>query len=85
MTDLTALSRRAQQALDVLKTGGRFVQRLERNSYTGREQFEYRLLKDRSVGSVVRGVGFKTFCEVGHLLSRCDGGTSVSTYYCLSA
>ena len=41
MTNLPNLSNRAKKALEVLADGGRFVHRLERNSYTGREQFAY--------------------------------------------
>lgn len=79
MTNLPKLSPRAQKALDVLAEGGRFVHRLERNSYTGREQFAYRLMKG---GSVVRGVGMAAFHELkAEFLAMCDGGTSVSTYY----
>jgi hypothetical protein len=78
-TNLPKLSARAQKALDVLADGGRFVCRLERNSYTGREQFAYRLLKE---GRVVRGIGLATFYEIKDtFLTICDHNTSVSTYY----
>lgn len=83
MTNLPALSNRAQKALDILSNGGKFVCRLERNSYTGREQFAYRLLKD---GRVVRGVGLAAFYEIkDQFLTICDNNTSVSTYYKLRA
>lgn len=79
MTNLPELSTRAKRALDVLADGGEFVCRLERNSYTGREQFAYRLLKD---GRVVRGIGLAAFYEIkDRFLTIADGGTSVSTYY----
>ena len=58
---------------------GRFVCRLERNSYTGREQFAYRLLKE---GRVFRGIGLATFYEIKDtFLTICDNNTSVLTYY----
>lgn len=79
MTNLPQISNRAKKALDVLADGGRFVCRLERNSYTGREQFAYRLLKE---GRVVRGIGLAAFYEIKDtFLSVCDNNTSVSTYY----
>lgn len=79
MTNLPKLSPRAQKALDVLADGGQFVCRLERNSYTRREQFAYRLLKE---GSVVRGIGLAAFYEIkDRFLTLAEGGTSVSTYY----
>ncbi len=78
-TNLPKLSARAQKALDILADGGNFVCRLERNSYTGREQFAYRLLKE---GRVVRGIGLATFSEIKtKFLSICDNNTTVSTYY----
>lgn len=79
MTNLPKLSPRAQKALDILADGGKFCCRLERNSYTGREQFAYRLLKE---GHVVRGIGLAAFYEIkDQFLTICDGNTSVSTYY----
>jgi len=55
MTNLPKMSSRAAQALDVLADGGQFVDRLERNSYTGREQWQVRLLAANK--QVVRGIG----------------------------
>lgn len=79
MTNLPTLSNRAKKALEILADGGEFVCRLERNSYTGREQFAYRLLKD---GYVVRGIGLAAFYEIkDRFLAICDNNTSVSTYY----
>lgn len=73
------LTRRAQKALEVLSNGGRFVCRLEHNSYTGRTQYAYRLVKE---GCVVKGIGFKTFHEIkDQFLVICNSTTSVSTYY----
>lgn len=80
MTSNNALSNRAQKALEVLENGGQFVKRLERNNYTGREQFQTRLLLK---GSIVRGIGFQTFEELSSMLRPTNGGTSVSTYYAL--
>jgi hypothetical protein len=83
MTNLPTLSNRAKKALDILADGGRFVCRLERNGYTGREQFAYRLLKD---GRVVGGIGMAAFYEVKDgFLALCENNTSVSTYYKLRA
>lgn len=77
--NLPQLSPRAQKALDVLADGGEFVCRLERNSYTGREQFVYRLLQQ---GRVIRGIGHATFYEIkDRFLALAGGATSVSTYY----
>ena len=79
MSNLPQLSSRAQKALDILADGGKFVCRLERNSYTRREQFQYRLLKE---GHVVRGIGLSAFYEIkDKFLTICDHNTSVSTYY----
>lgn len=88
-TNLPELSNRAKRALDVLADGGRFVCRLERNSYTGREQFHYRLQPARasSWDSVVRGVGHAAFYELKNagFLAPAGGNTSVSSYYKLNA
>jgi len=79
MNNLPKLSARAQKALDILADGGEFVCRLERNGYTGREQFAYRLLKE---GRAIRGVGLAAFYEIkDKFLTVAAGGTSVSTYY----
>lgn len=80
MTNMPKLSTRALKALGVLANGGRFVCRLERNSYTGREQFEYRLLDETR--HVVRGIGLKAFYEIkDEFLVHAAGSTTVSTYY----
>lgn len=87
VSNLPTLSPRAKKALDVLANGGRFVKRLERNSYTGREQFQTRLLAGRSWSGVVRGVGLAAFHELhdaGFLAYCAAEGTSVSSYYKLS-
>lgn len=74
------LSNRARKALDVLADGGRIRHGLERNSYTGREHFHYRLQKG---GYNVRGFGLATFSELesAGMLTRDGKPTSVSTYY----
>lgn len=83
MSNLPQLSNRAKKALEVLADGGQFCCRLERNSYNGREQFRYRLLKE---GHVVRGIGLAAFYEIkDKFLTICDHNTSVSTYYKLRA
>lgn len=82
MTNMPKMSNRAKQAIEVLADGGRFVKRLERNSYTGREQFQTRLLGAKTRG-VVSGIGLAAFHELEKLgmLTMAEGGTSVSTYY----
>lgn len=84
MSNLPKLSNRAKLALDVLADGGRFVNRLERNSYTGREQFHRRLLRNSSWNSVVRGVGTAAFHELekaGMLDYAAGEWTSVTEVY----
>jgi hypothetical protein len=80
MTNLPKLSNRAQKALNILADGGSFVYRLERNGYTGREQWKYHL--NDSEGFTVRGVGLSAFYELndqGFLAA--SNSTSVSSYY----
>lgn len=62
MTNLPTLSPRARKALDVLADGGRATYKLERNSYTGREQFVRRFVT--AAGQRVAGVGSATFHEL---------------------
>ena len=83
MTNQPKLSRRAQQALEILANGGHMVHRLERNSYTGREQFHTRFCLNHAWGSAVKGLGFKTRCELedaGFRLVAFDW-SSVATRY----
>jgi hypothetical protein len=78
---MTKLSHRATAALEILKGGGKFVERLERNSYTNRAVFKHRLLMR---GDVVRGYGhgvFRELYDAGLLAQNFDAGTSVSSYY----
>ncbi len=75
------LSTRAQKALDILKNDGFMVKRLERDSYTGREEFKTRFLDNKM--KVIKGLGIKTSFELednGIFLSIWSS-TSVSTYY----
>lgn len=85
-SNLPNLSSRAKRALDILADGGRFVRRLERDSYTGREQFRYRLLPATS-SFAIKGVGIAAFYELERagFLSLTNEGTSVSSYYKLNA
>ncbi len=85
MSNMPNLSNRAKKALDILADGGRFVERLERNGYTGREQFHTRLLAERH--TVVSGVGSAAFYELkkAGFLSMTGEGTSVSTYWKLNS
>jgi hypothetical protein len=78
-TQIMELSPRARKAYAVLQEGGRYVKRLEKNEWSGREQFQYRLLSP--TGGVVKGYSFKVFWELEPFLRLADGGTSVSTYY----
>lgn len=78
---MTDLSTRAQKALDLLKQGALFRERLERDNYTGRSQFKIALVLN---GKKVRGYSSKTFYEVRNMLHMTNGGTSVSTYWKLS-
>ena len=61
MTNLPKLSNRALKALDMLADGGTVSYKLERNSYTGREQFKRRF---RFNGQNVAGLGCSTFHEL---------------------
>lgn len=82
-TNLPKLSARAQQALEVLANDGEMVHRLERNSYTGREQFQTRFCSSAAWSSAVRGIGFKTRCELedAGFRFRLAHSTSVSSHY----
>jgi len=86
MTNMPKLSARAKLALEVLADGGRFVERLERDRYTGRDQFHKRLLRNGAWSSVVKGVGMAAFYELEEagFLTLTPEGTSVSTYWKLN-
>ena len=84
MTNMPNLSTRAKAALDILADGGQFKYALERNSYTGREQFQWRLLAAR--GGRVPGIGGAAFHELedkGFAFRRVANGFmgSSSSYY----
>lgn len=83
MTNHPKLSRRAQEALEILANGGEMVHRLERNSYTGREQFQTRFCASAAWSSAVKGLGFKTRCELEDAGFRFISAhhSSVSTHY----
>ncbi len=83
MTNLPKLSRRAEQALEILANGGEMVHRLERNNYTGREQFQTRFCINAGWSSAVKGLGFKTRCELEDAGFRFIpvNRSSVSTHY----
>ena len=65
MSNLPKMSARAATALSVLGDGGQFVERLERNTFTRREQWETRLLD--SSRNVVSGIGRAAFRELNAL------------------
>lgn len=79
------LSKRAQQALDILANGGEMVHRLERNSYTGREQFHTRFCASAAWSSAVKGLGHATRYELedAGFRFRPAHHSSVSTHYVL--
>ena len=79
---IASLSPRAQRAIKLLADGAQFVIRLERDSYTQREQFKYRLLH---AGRPVKGYGHATYHELESMLVPASKGTSVSSYYKLRA
>lgn len=85
-SNMPALSSRARRALEVLSNGGEFKYALERNSFTGREQFQWRLIAAN--GGKVAGMGHATYHELnnaglmGH--GRPNGFTGSSTSYRLA-
>lgn len=83
MSNQPKLSRRAEQALEILANGGEMVHRLERNGYTGRDQFQTRFCTSAAWGSAVKGLGFKTRCELEDAGFRFIAAyhSSVSTHY----
>lgn len=77
---MNAISTRAAKAIELLKNGAEYRHMLERDSYTGREQFQYRLIAN---GKPIKGYGIQTFYEIRHMLAY-TRGTSVSSYYRIS-
>lgn len=83
-TNLPKLSSRAKRALEILADGGEFNHRLERNTYTGREQFQYRL--KTATGGIVKGIGLSAFHELndaGFLAFNSNASTTSSRYFSL--
>lgn len=72
---------RIEKAKELLNKGAKWRYALEFNSYTGRSQFNARLVLN---GNNVRGYGIKTFLDMKQDLVIADKGTSVSTYYILA-
>lgn len=85
MTNQPKLSSRAIKALDLLANGGEIQYRLERNSYTGREQFETRFCATKAWNSAVKGLGHATRAELEKAGFRFKAvhRTSVNTSYVL--
>lgn len=83
--NLPKLSSRAARALEILANGGEMVHRLERNSFTGREQFETRFCASKAWHSAVKGLGFATRQELERAGFRFKAvhRSSVSTSYTL--
>lgn len=83
MSNLPKLSKRAALALDILSNGGQMVYRLERNGYTGREQFQVRFCQSAACSSAVKGLGHATRQELERAGFRFVPyhRTSVSTAY----
>jgi hypothetical protein len=83
MTNQPKLSSRALQALDILANGGEIQYRLERNGYTGREQFQTRFCRTSGWSSAVKGLGHATRAELERagFSFRAVHRTSVSTAY----
>jgi hypothetical protein len=84
MTNMMKLSNRAAKALDILADGGRVTYKLERNSYTGREQFARRFVN--ASGQRVAGLGASTYYELekAGFAFRTVHSTSVGTEYKLA-
>jgi hypothetical protein len=87
MSNMPKMSKRAADALNVLADGGSFRYGLERNSYTGREQFQWRLRAAN--GCNVSGIGGAAYRELSALgfafRSEAAGFTGIATYYYLKA
>lgn len=86
MSNMPKLSKRASGALDVLADGGSFRYGLETNSYTRREQFQWRL--KTASGNTVRGIGGAAYHELvaaGFSFAReASGFTGSAAYYTLN-
>ena len=75
------LSSRGQKALNLLKDGGYMVERLERDSYTNKEQFKTRFMDNKM--NIIKGLGVKTKFELedNNINFSIWNTTSVSSYY----
>jgi len=86
MANMPKLSTRASDALNVLADGGSFRYGLETNSYTRREQFQWRL--KAANGCTVRGIGGAAYRELVKagiaFRSEASGFTGIATYYRLN-
>lgn len=86
MTNMPKLSTRAANALNVLADGGSFRYGLETNSYTRREQFQWRL--KAANGFTVSGIGGATYRELVKagfaFRSEASGFTGIATHYRLN-
>jgi hypothetical protein len=84
-TNRPKLSPRADRALDILSDGGEMVHRLERNGYTGREQFQTRFCATTAWSSAVKGLGFATRTELERAGFRfkLTHSSSVASHYVL--
>lgn len=90
MNNQPKMSKRAERALEILSNGGRFISQLERNSYTGREQFQYRCTYNGApYSNYEKGIGFSTFSELRDLgmiaFDPANTGSGRATIYKLSA
>jgi hypothetical protein len=85
-SNMPKLSNRAAAAINILADGGSFDYALETNSYTRRDQFQWRLRTAN--GFVVKGMGHATYHELnmagfmGH--GKANGFTGSSTSYYLN-
>ena len=73
--------KKIEQAKKLLQQGAKWRYALETNSFTGRTQFNARLIMN---GSKVRGFGMKTFLDMQNELVAVNS-TSVSTHYALAS
>jgi hypothetical protein len=83
LSNAPKLSKRAAQALELLANGGEMVERLERNSYTGREQFALRFFASKGRANPVKGLSYATRRELekAGFNFKIVHSTSVSTAY----
>lgn len=80
---MNKLSKRAIQAVEILKNGGFWTHRLERDNWKGREQFKHRLW--HGYNSAASGFGGKTFFELHNagllqVTNKCGTSRYETTY-----